>query len=774
MSQRDETAASPDPPDTDREVVTETLHGVEIDDPYRWLEGDNEAVEEWVERQNAYADAHLDTPTSERLRPRFESVAEVADYGSVVVREDRYFTTVQEPTDDHPRLEVRAEPGDEGVVLADPNAWPGNDPESDDPPRSMGWYAAAHDGDHVAVGVTVGGDENYDVRVLPVPDADVIGEHGGDGKHGGDREHGGAFDGQAPGPGPDPVAVLERRGRVNASSFAWEADGEGFYYVATGSADEGAQMDKELRRYRLGDGSEGDEDGKQPEKRETTLLEHDDQHVWPGVTVDPDSGLLAVGFSEMVGGTEWYVHVDGELRPVLTDTDAETSVRFHDGTAFLHTDHEAPRNRLLACSVDRFREGDLEFAACREVIGEPESILQSAVPTGDRLVVHTQRDAHSRLSVHDRDGTHRRDLSLPDYATVTWTTAARDEPEAFYGVTGFDRPPAVTRIDLDNDGGKETSDGERSRETSDGEGSRETSDDKGSRETSGAIIASVDVDVPDDLVVEQAFVESTDDAEVPVFVCYREGSSADGGRQGGAPRPAVLYGYGGFRNSVTPSFSRFRLPFLADGGLFALVCARGGYEYGEAWHEAGMLAAKQHTFDDFIAAGEWLVGSGYTDADRLAVAGGSNGGLSVGAVLTQRPDLFGAVQCEVPLLDMLRFHRFLLGESWTTEYGHPENDPEAFAYIREYSPYHNVESGVEYPPVLFRTAASDTRVHPSHARKMAARMQAEADGGPFLLRTKSDTGHGVGRPKSMIVDEQVDAWTFLYEALGVGDGSNES
>jgi len=313
----------------------------------------------------------------------------------------------------------------------------------------------------------------------------------------------------------------------------------------------------------------------------------------------------------MVGGTEWYVHVDGERRPVLTDTDAETSVRFHDGTAFLHTDHDAPRNRLLACPVDRFREGDLSFEECREVLPERESILQSAVPAGDRLVVHTQRDAHSRLAVHDRDGTHRRDLDLPEYATVTWTTAARDEPEAFYGVTGFDSPPAVIRADLDVEG-----------KGSGGNGASE------GRET----IAAVDVDVPDDLVVEQAFVDSTDGAAVPVFVCYREG--VERGEPGldpragsdAEPRPAVLYGYGGFRNSVTPSFRRFRLPFLADGGVFALVCARGGYEYGESWHEAGMLANKQHTFDDFVAAGEWLVAEEYTEPDRLAVAGGSNGG----------------------------------------------------------------------------------------------------------------------------------------------------
>ncbi|MES3160828.1 MAG: prolyl oligopeptidase family serine peptidase [Halorubrum sp.] len=726
-----------DPPETRREVVTETLHGVDIEDPYRWLENDSEAVDSWVDRQNEYADAHLQTPTSDRLRPRFEGLAEVADYGQVVVREDRYFTTVRDPTDDHARLEVRAEPDGEGTVLVDPNAWPGNDPESGDPPRSMGWFAPAHDGDHVAVGVTEGGDENYDIHVFSTPDTASIG-------------------GDAPST-PDPVTVLERRGRVNASSLAWTADGDGFYYVATGEADAGAQMDKEVRRCRLV--AEDDETAADT-PTETVLFKHDDQHVWPALTVDPDSGLLAVGFSEMMGGTTWYVYVDDGLRPVLPDSDAETSVRFHDGTAFLHTDHEAPRNRLLACEVERFREGDLSFDACREVLPERESILQSAVPADDRLVVHTERDAHSRLAVHDRDGTHRRDLDLPDYATVTWTTAARDAPEAFYGITGFDRPSAVTRVDLD---------AER-------------------RET----VAAVDVSVPADLVVEQAFVDSTDGATVPVFVCYRADVSPDGDGSGAdaaerdvpadddtggntpidAPRPAVLYGYGGFRNSVTPSFSRFRLPFLADGGVFAVVCARGGYEYGEAWHEAGMLEHKQHTFDDFIAAGEWLVDSGYTDSDRLGVAGGSNGGLSVGAVCTQRPDLFGAVQCEVPLLDMLRFHRFLLGESWTTEYGHPEDDSDAFAYLREYSPYHNVASGVEYPPVLFRTAASDTRVHPSHARKMAARMQAEAEGGPFILRTKSDTGHGVGRPTSMIVDEQVEAWTFLYEALDVGDGSN--
>ncbi|OYR64204.1 prolyl oligopeptidase family serine peptidase, partial [Halorubrum ezzemoulense] len=639
-----QSAPAPSPPETRREVVTETLHGIDVDDPYRWLEGDDAAVSEWADAQNDHVDAALDDALRDRLRPRFADLVEVADYGPISVREGRYFATVRDPGADHARLVVRDAPDGTDRVLVDPNAWAANR-DGDRPPRSMAWYVPSHDGERVAVGVTDGGDENYDVRVLSVPDPSDSGVE--------------SPEAEGYGPGVEEIASLPERGRVNAGSLAWTADDEGLVYVATGGAADGAQMDKEIRRFRFADGPDA----------ESVLLEHDDQHVWPRVTVDPDSGLLAVAFSEMVGGTEWYVRVDGDLRPVLTDTDAETSVRFHDGTAFVSTDHGAPRRRLLACSVDRFREGDLSFEECREVLPGGEGILQSVVPTPDRLLVHRQRDAHSRLSVHDRDGTHLRDVSLPSYCSVTWVSGNRDAPEAFFGLTGFDRPPAVRKLDLADE-----SPGE-------GDGVGEGGD---APELASAEVDSVDLPVPDDLVVEQRFVDSTDGAEVPVFVCYREEVNVEG------PSPTVLYGYGGFRNSITPSFGRFRLPFLADGGAFAAVCARGGYEYGEPWHEAGMLEDKQHTFDDFVAAGEALCESGLTDADHLAVAGGSNGGLSVGAVVTQRPDLWAAAQCAVPLLDMLRFHRFLLGESWTTEYGHPE-DPEAFEYLKEYSPYHNVD-----------------------------------------------------------------------------------
>ncbi len=679
-----QTGSVSEPPETRREVVTETLHGEEIPDPYRWLEGDDDAVADWTAAQNEYTDAHLDTPTRDRLRPEMEDLAEVASYETVVPRGGRYFQRVEAAEDDHATLYVRDAPDGDGTVLVDPNEWPENrDPDA--PTLSASWYVPSFDGDYVAYGVTEGGDEQFDVHVITVPDAEE-------------------------------VLVLEDCGRVSPGAIAWDPDGRGFYYGVTGSAAEGAQMDKEFRHRRF--------DGE-----DTLLFEHTDQHVWPSVSRDEDSGTVAVGYHEMVGGTDWEVLVDGELRPVIS-AEADTLVSFQDGTVFVKTDHDAPNTRVLSCSVERFREGELTFEECATVLPEREAVLQSFATTPDHLIAHYQEDAHSRLSVYDHDGTHVRDLDLPDYVSISQLSANGDAEEVFYQVSGFDQPPTLYYADPTTG---------------------EASD-----------LASVDVDVPDDLVVEQRFVDSTDGAEVPVFLCHREDLALDG------DNPALLYGYGGFRNSMTPSFGRFRLPFLADGGVYAQVCARGGTEYGEAWHEDGMLADKQHTFDDFVAAGEFLCEAGYTNPDRLAVAGGSNGGLSVGAVVTQRPDLWGAALCAVPLLDMLRFHRFLLGESWTTEYGHPE-DPEAFEYIREYSPYHNVAGDVEYPPVLFTTAVGDTRVHPSHARKMAARMQAEADGGPFLLRTKTDTGHGVGKPTSMIVEEQVDEWTFLYDRLGMAE-----
>ncbi|WP_266081448.1 prolyl oligopeptidase family serine peptidase [Haladaptatus caseinilyticus] len=684
-------AGASTPPATRREVVTETLHGTEIVDPFRWLENDNTRVQEWLDAQNEYTDAHLDSAVQEHLRPKMKRLADVPNYSPIKVENGKFFQTVRGAADDHSRLLVRRSPDEEGTVLADPNEWSTND-DANAPACSIRWFLPAYDGEHIAYGVTEGGEDQIDIHVVSVPDGDEI-------------------------------AVMENCGRVflgiisfdavSPGMVAWDADSDGFYYVATGDTESGAQITTELRHWRFDSG-------------EQTLFEHDNQHAWPTVKTDPESGTLAVGFHD-VSGTDWHVSIDEELRPVIVDSDAETFVTFHDDTVFFLTDYGASRKRLLSCSLSRFRDGDLTFEECETVLPEHKALLHSFAVTSRHIVAQYLTDAHARLAVYSHDGEHLHDLSLADYVSVSQLRVCDDTEDVFYQVESFHLPPTLVRANPATGNHRE--------------------------------LTTVDVELPE-MVVRQEFVESTNGAKVPVFVCHRADVKLDG------DNPAVLSGYGGFRSNRPPRFDRFRVAFLTDGGVYAQVCARGGQEYGESWHEDGMLANKQHTFDDFIAAGEFLCSAEYTSSDRLAVVGRSNGGLSVGAVVTQRPDLWTAARCSVPLLDMLRFHRFLIGESWTTEYGHPE-DADAFEYLRAYSPYHNIERGIDYPAILLTTAAEDARVHPAHARKMAARLQNEADGGPFLLRTKIDTGHGGGKPSSMLVAEQTDEWAFLYDRLGI-------
>ena len=419
---------------------------------------------------------------------------------------------------------------------------------------------------------------------------------------------------------------------------------------------------------------------------------------------------------------------DEPLVPLVTDADATFGPQFGDGDLHLLTDFEADYSRVLSVGVDSVAEGvPLDPDEFAETVPETEGVLRSVTAAGDELVATHLHDAASRLSVW-RDGQRVATLPVSDYCTVSGVDADEDAAEVFYVVSDFAEPSRVTRYD---------------RESAEAE-----------------TVGQADVSLGVDVTAGQEFFESADGTDVPAFVVHREGLDPDG------DAPTVLYGYGGFRIPQTPSFWRFAGPFFAAGGVLAVANLRGGTEYGEPWHEGGMRERKQNVFDDFYAVAEGLCESGFTNADRLAAYGGSNGGLLTGAALTQRPDLWGAVLCTVPLLDMLRFHRFLLGEIWTVEYGSPD-DPEAFEYIRQYSPYHNVEAR-DYPATMFKTAAGDTRVHPSHARKMTALVQDQQTGdAPVVLRTETETGHGVGKSTEMVVDEQVDQWTWLCDRLGV-------
>ena len=664
----------PTPPDTRADPVAETFHGDEYVDPYRWLEADADdpAVADWTDRQNEYADAAVDDDLRAAFEPAFEAVADAPDYGAVTPRGGRYVSLDRESDADRASLLVRGTPGGEASVLAAPGDFEGE--------ASIDWFAVHPSGDRVAYGVARGGDEQYDLRVV---DADT----------------------------GDPLVDCGTVGRTDARMFAWADDG--FYYVATGDPSDGAQMDKEIRHRADGE--------------ERVLAARDDRHVWPGLDYHEPTGTLVVSFAELSGGTRvtaWRGDAEG-FETLFDGGDAGVDLELADERAFLRTDADAPRGRVLAADAADFLAGG---TAPETVVPEGEGVVRAVVTTANYLVVHAHRGAASRLAAHEYDGTHAFDVDLPALSTVHGVAGDADADDCFYVVESIERPPSVVRADL------------------------------GAPETGTRTLREPDLDVDLDLAVERRTVVSADGTEVPTFVAYRADRDPE-------DAPTTLYAYGGFRINLTPTFSRFRLPFLAAGGVYAQVCARGGSEFGEPWHEAGMRAGKPRTFEDVEAAADHLVEAGVTTHDRLGVMGGSNGGLTVGAVLTRDPTRWGAAVCAVPLLDMLRFHRFLLGESWTPEYGHPEVEEE-YGWLREYSPYQRIADR-EYPPTLFTTAVGDSRVHPSHARKTVARLQNEARGGPFCLRTETDTGHGLGKSVDMEVRERLDRWTFLAGFLGV-------
>jgi prolyl oligopeptidase len=397
-------------------------------------------------------------------------------------------------------------------------------------------------------------------------------------------------------------------------------------------------------------------------------------------------------------------------------------------TLFLHTTDGAKNGRVVAVDLNNpARDG------WRTLIPERKDVsIQGVSLARGILVVNLLKDAATRIELYALDGRPLGELPLPGIGSARLSTS-QDRTEAFLTYTSFNEPTGVYRVDLAT---KKLELWERPK---------------------------VPVD-PSIVEVKQVFVPSKDGTKVPVFLVYRKGIKLDGNN------PTLLYAYGGFNVSQTPSFRATLFPWFEAGGVYALAGLRGGGEYGDAWHEAGMLEKKQNVYDDFIAAAEWLIAQKYTSTPRLAVSGGSNGGLLTGAVLVQRPELFGAVVSDVPLLDMLRYQSFLMARYWVPEYGSAEN-ADQFKFLRAYSPYQNVKKGTKYPAVLLTAGENDSRVHPLHARKMAALLQASTTSDPaekpILLWVDRDAGHGQGKPLALRVRDVADQRMFLMWQLGM-------
>jgi prolyl oligopeptidase len=516
----------------------------------------------------------------------------------------------------------------------------------------------------------------------------------------------------------------DRIPRTRYSSLAWEPDSGGFYYTRypmPGAVPPGEEeYHRHLFHHRLGSDPAADPDLFGEGRDMTEMLE---------IHLSPD-GRWLVAFP-FLGWVRSEVHVcdlqaaEPVFQPLVTGLDAIFYGEVLDDTLYLFTTWEAPRGRILA--VDLRQPARAQW---REVVAtRPDVILESVTIAGGRLVAHTHQDVLALVEVYTTDGAPLPAPQLPPLGAVTELHGSWNSDDLFLGFESYTVPPTVYRYHLPD----------------------------GTLSTWATVETAVDLS---QLEVRQVWYDSKDGTPIPLFLIGRQGLARTG------ETPTVLHGYGGFNVSKSPLLMRTILPWVLEGGLFAVAVLRGGGEYGEEWHQAGMLEKKQNVFDDFIAAGEYLIREGYTRSERLGIWGRSNGGLLVGAALVQRPDLFQAVVCQVPLLDMLRYHLFRIARLWIPEYGSAE-DPAQAEFLWAYSPYHHVTPGVEYPAVLFTTAESDSRVDPLHARKMAALLQATPTSRPVLLRVETEAGHGVGIPLAKLIVEQTDIWTFLAWQLGL-------
>jgi prolyl oligopeptidase len=514
---------------------------------------------------------------------------------------------------------------------------------------------------------------------------------------------------------------------VKSSGAAWTRDGQGFFYSRydeppPGEDRKGVNYFHKLYYHRLGT----------PQSQDQLIYHRPDQREWGfagGVTDDGRYLVIHVWQGTDTRNRFFYQDLqaaNSQVIELLNDFDADYSFIDNVGTIFyFRNDLGAPRGRILAIDL-----ANPARAQWREIVPQTADRLLGASLIHNQLVVEYLKDARSEIKIYSLEGQPVRTVELPGLGTAGGFAGKRADTETFYSFASFTAPPTIYRYDL--------------------------------RTGQSTVFRQPRVEFnPADFETRQVFFQSRDGTPVPMFITHKKGLRLHG------RNPTYLYGYGGFDISLTPSFSVANLVWMELGGVYAMPNLRGGGEYGEDWHKAGMKDRKQNVFDDFIAAAEWLVANRYTRPDRLAIGGGSNGGLLVGACMTQRPELFRAALPAVGVMDMLRFHKFTRGWAWTSEYGSPD-DRADFPALHAYSPYHNLRPGVAYPATLVTTADHDDRVVPAHSFKFAARLQECHTGtAPVLIRVETKAGHGAGKPTTKLIDEAADKWAFLVRELGV-------
>jgi prolyl oligopeptidase len=673
-------------PPTRAESVVDTLHGVEVADPFRWLEDERSPeVQAWMKAQDTFTREWLGAlPGRDALRRRFTELFYVESQSAPAVRGQRYFYVRTHQDREKAVLYWREGEAGEERVLLDPNTW------SAEGTVSLGLWSPSWDGRKLAFTQKPNAADEAILHVLDV-DSGVWSE----------------------------VDVIEG---AKYASPSWTPDNQSFYYawLPTDPSIPVAERPgyTELRLHRL---------GTPPAEDAVVHGRTGDPSTFLGGGVSRDGTYLFVyitrGWSE---NDIWWKRVgEQDFRLLVRGEGAKYSLDVWRDTFYVLTDEGAPRQRVFRVEPSR-----PERSAWTELVPEdPVASLQGVNIVGGHLALEYLQDATTRVRLVTLEGRAVRDVALPGVGAASNLYGLEDRDEAWFVFSSFTTPPQVYKTSV----------------------------------ASGRVEVWARVQLPLDTeryTVEQVFCRSRDGTRVPLFLVHRRGLERDGNR------PVLLYGYGGFNVSLLPSFRSSIYPWLDAGGVYVVANLRGGGEYGKDWHEAGRLHRKQNVFDDLHAAAEYLVRERYTQPSRLAIAGGSNGGLLVGAAMTQRPELYGAVVCQVPLLDMVRYHRFGSGKTWIPEYGSAE-DPADFAVLHAYSPYHRVKPGTAYPALLMMAADHDDRVDPLHARKFVAAVRHAGPEAPVLLRIEAHAGHGGADQVAKTLESNVDLYSFLASVLKV-------
>ena len=680
MNERNETKL-PHAPLTRRDDVREILHGVEVSDPYRWLE-DGQAAEtrSWLSAQRDYARLFLDIPIREAIRTRLSELMKTEAVGIPIERDGYYFYPRRQAHEQRGAICRRRGLDGEEEVLVDANAM------SSDGMTGVHIAGISRDGSILAYGIRQGGEDEFSIRLLEVASRRDLPDH-------------------------------LPRGRYTYAS--WKPDRSGFYYTII------TAMGPRVRFHRAGTDV--------TEDREIIGVSWG-RDRWASAFVTESGRYLIISTGYRSASVNSGDHNDlyvqrlgpeGEIVPIVDDLDAASFGHDAGDALMVLTNWQAPNRRVFRVDLANPSRDNW-----REIVPERPSMIHGLATVGGKLVVIYVEDVRSRIRIYEPDGTFVRELNLPGPGNVAGFAGRWSRDESFFDFSSFDHAPTEYRYDMKT----------------------------GSRE-----VWWEQKNVPDlsQFELRQVWYSSKDGTRIPMYLFHKRGLKLDGNR------PTLLYGYGGYNVSLLPAYSPVTALWAEAGGVFAYANLRGGGEFGEKWHQAGRREKKQNVFDDFIAAAEWLIANRYTQSSRLAIWGASNGGLLVTAVLTQRPDLYRAVICERPVIDMMRHHRDPMGAYWIGEYGCADEASD-FPYLLAYSPYHNVRAGTRYPAVMFVTGDSDTRCDPMHARKMAARLQSTtASGYPILLNYRPEAGHMPGMSMDASIDEAADALTFVCRELDV-------